>query len=336
MASVNTNNSVLKGYEDTKSQMLNDVQNNYNTMVGQTDQKYNELIQSQKDYANTQTNIQQQKTDQTIAEINQNKDKVTNDYTKQQKAAYTDYAKQTNAYGVNAEQQAAAGLQNSGYSESSKVNLFNTYQNRVISAKEVFNQAILNYDNQITQAQIANSSALAEIAFNANQKQLELALQGFQFKNELLNTLTSQKLNISSQYDNLWQSQYKTLLDESQYNEEMAYKKQRDAVADSQWQKEFALQQAQFAASKAKSSSSRSSSGSSGTKLSTTQLSESSPKISENAQKLLNNIKKTTGSSSKLISGTAKALSRSYVYNQVQNNKITNDEADYIFREAGL
>ena len=341
MASVDTNNSILKGYENTKNQLLNDVQNNYNNMVAQTDQKYNEMIQSSKNYANEQSKIQQQKTDQAIAEINQNKDKTTNDYLKQQKGAYADYATQTNAYGVNAERQAAAGLQNSGYSESAKVNLYNTYQNRITSAKEVFNQAILAYDNQITQARIANNSALAEIAYNANQKQLELALQGFQYKNELLNNLTSQKLSISSQYDNLWQSQYKALLDEAQYNEDMAFKKAEAAREQANWEKTYALQKA--AATKSSSSSRRSSrrsssrsSRSSGTKLSGSNSSSLTNNNNSNVEKLANNITKMVNTKLPYMGNINKGLARQYVNQQYNNGKLTDSDAVYIFNKAGL
>lgn len=262
MASVDLNNTTLRDINSKKDSLINEVQTNYNNQANLTDQKYNELINASKDYAKQQTNIQQQQTNQTIKEINQNKEKAEKDYTKEQKAAYADYAKQTNDYGVNAERQAAAGLQNSGFSESSKVNMYNTYQNRYVAARDSYNLAVQNYDNQIAQARIQNSSALAEIAYNALQTQLQTAIEGFQYKNELLNNLTSQKLNISSTYDNMWQSQYQTLLNEAQYNEDMAYQKQRDAVADSQWQKEYQLSQQSLARSS--SGGSRSSGGSGG------------------------------------------------------------------------
>lgn len=248
MASVDLNNTTLRDINSKKDSLVNEVQTNYNNQVNLTDQKYNELINASKDYAKQQSNIQQQQTNQTIKEINQNKEKAEKDYTKEQKGAYADYAKQTNDYGVNAERQAAAGLQGSGYSESSKVNMYNTYQNRYVAARDSYNLAIQNYDNQIAQARIQNSSALAEIAYNALQTQLQTAIEGFQYKNELLNNLTSQKINISSTYDNMWQSQYQTLLNEAQYNEDMAYQKQRDAVADSQWKTEMDSKNAQWQA----------------------------------------------------------------------------------------
>lgn len=244
MATVDRNDERLQQYESTKNNLINQAQTNYNKVSSGAEQKYNELINATKDYGEKQAEITQAKTDQTITEINQQKDQANKDYIKEQKGAYTDYARQTNAYGTNAEIQASAGLAGSGYSESSKVNMYNTYQNRYMTAREAYNRAVLNYDNQIAQAQLQNNAQLAEIAFNSLQTQLQLALEGFQYQNELLNNLLSQKLNISSTYDNLWQSQYNTLLNEAQFNEQMAYQRERDAVADSQWQQQFNLSKA--------------------------------------------------------------------------------------------
>ena len=244
MASVNTDDERLKQYDSTKNNLINQAQTNYNKVSSGAEQKYNELINATKDYGKQQAEITQAKTDQAITEINQQKDFAEKDYIKEQKGAYTDYAKQTNAYGTNAETQAVAGLTGSGYSESSKVNMYNTYQNRYMTAREAYNKAVLNYDNQIAQARLQNSAQLAEIAFQTLQTQLQLALEGFQYQNELVNNLINQKLNITSTYDNLWQSRYNTLLNESQFNEQMAYQRERDAIADAQWQQQFNLSKA--------------------------------------------------------------------------------------------
>ena len=249
MASVDLNNAKLQEYENEKNSLINQAQINYDNTSKGAEQKYNELINATKEYGDKQADITQQQTNQTIAEINQQKDKAEKDYIKEQKAGYVDYAKQTNAYGTNAEVQAVAGLTGSGYSESSKISAYNTYQNRYATARESYNQAVLNYNNQIAQAQIQNSALLAEIAFNSLQAQLQLSLEGFQYQNELLNNLLSQKMNISSTYNSLWQSQYNTLLNEAQFNEQMAYQKQRDAVEDSQWQQQYNLSRAKVSSS---------------------------------------------------------------------------------------
>ena len=277
MATVNRNDETLQKLDNTKNTLINEAQANYNKVSSGAEDKYNELIEASKNYGEQQAEITQQQTNQTIAEINQNKDKVEKDYIKEQKAGYADYAKQTNAYGTNAEIQASAGLQGSGFSESSKISAYNTYQNRYATAREVYNQAVLNYNNQIAQAQIQNNAQLAEIAFNSLQTQLQLALEGFQYQNELLNNLFNQKLNVSTSYDNLWQSQYNTLLGEAQFNEQMAYQRERDAIADSQWQQQFNLSRAKASSS---SGSARLTSGSS-KKTGSSGLTDSSKKNSK-------------------------------------------------------
>lgn len=262
MATVNKNDETLQEYKSTKNTLINEAQANYNTVSTGAKEQYNELINATKDYGKTQAEITQNQTNQTIKEINQNKELAEKDYIKEQKAGYVDYAKQVNDYGVNAEVQASAGLQGSGFSESSKVSAYNTYQNRYVTARESYNVAVMNYNNQIAQAQLQNSAQLAEIAFNSLQTQLQLALEGFQYQNELLNNLFNQKLSVSSTYESLWQSHYNTLLGEAQFNEQMAYQRERDAIADAQWQAQYELSKKKVASSGGGSSSTKLTNGS--------------------------------------------------------------------------
>ena len=194
---VNYNDKRFAEVEADKKTAINNANNTYNTMINQSDAKYNELIQASKDYATTQQQIQQDNTNFAIEKIEQQKDKTERDYTKEQTAAYTDYQKATDQYGVNAEALAQNGMSDTGFAESSKVQAFTTYQNRYAVARESYNQAVLNYDNAIKEAQLANNAQLAEIAFQALQKQLEYSLQGFQYKNQILQT----KLKTQSQLD---------------------------------------------------------------------------------------------------------------------------------------
>ena len=257
-----TDDKRLTAVEDAKKEAINTANNTYNNMINQTDSKYNELINANKDYATKQQEIQQQNTDFAIEQINQQKEKAEKDYTKEQTGAYTDYQKVTDQYGVNAEQMATSGLQNTGYAESSKVQAFTSYQNRYATAREVYNNAVLSYDNAIKDAQLKNNAQLAEIAFQSLQTQLQYALEGFQYKNELLQTKLQTQIQLDSEYNNRYQQVLSQINTENslaeqirQYNESMAYQKQRDAIADSQWQQQFNL---------SKQSSSGGSGGSSG------------------------------------------------------------------------
>lgn len=243
---IDYNDQRLKQVESDKQNALNNANNMYNSMINNSDKFYNDQIQASKDYAQKQQEIQQANTDFAIEKIEQQKQQAEKDYTKEQKGAYTDYQKQINDYGVNAEQQAVQGLSNSGYSESSKVSMYNTYQNRIATARDSFNRSILNYDNGIKDAQLQNNSALAEIAYNALKSQLELGLQGFQYKNSLLES----QLNAQQTIEQTYQSKWDSILDQMnkdrefaesvrQFNENLAFQKQQEANSQARWNAQY-------------------------------------------------------------------------------------------------
>lgn len=243
---IDYNDQRFKQVESEKQSALNNANNTYNTMINNSDKYYQDQIQASKDYATKQQEIQQANTDFAIEKIEQQKEQAEKDYTKEQKGAYADYQKQTNDYGVNAEQMASSGLSNSGYSESSKVSMYNTYQNRVATARDSFDRSILNYNNGIKDAQLQNNSALAEIAYNALQKQLELGLQGFQYKNSLLESQLNMQQTIENTYQNKWQSVLDQMnkdreFQESvrQYNESLAFQKQQEANSQARWNAQY-------------------------------------------------------------------------------------------------
>lgn len=254
-----------KRFQEVKNQeatALRETQGTYDNMINSTDSYYQQQIDASKEWGDKQSELQQAQTDFAIEKVEQTKAQAKKDYEKEQRGAYTDYQKQTNQYGVNAEQQAAQGLQGSGYSESTRTSMYNTYQNRYMAARESYNKAILNYDNSIKEAQLANNAQLAQIAYETLQKQLELSLQGFQYKNQLL--LQKQEA-VNAQKDRYYQ-RYKDVLSQintensmaeqiRQYNESLAFQKQQAAQQQANWEKEYALAQA---------SAARSSSGGSG------------------------------------------------------------------------
>lgn len=199
---VNYDDERFAQVEGDKQQALTDLEQTYGGMINQTDDYYQAQIDAANQWADKQSQLQQEKTDFTIEQIEQQKDKAQKDYTKEQSGAYVDWQKQSNQYGVNAEQQAAAGMDGTGFSESSQVGMYNTYQNRIASARESYNQAVLNYDNAIKDARLQNNSVLAEIAYEALQQQLELSLQGFQYKNQLILDQANKKTELENTYYN--------------------------------------------------------------------------------------------------------------------------------------
>lgn len=233
---IDYNDQRFQQVNNEKQQKLNEVNTTYNNMINQSDQYYNNLAKEAEAYGNKQQELQQQKTDFAIDKIEQQKEWAKQDYTKEQKGAYQDYAKQTNNYGVNAEQMAQNGLLGTGYAESSRVAMYNAYQNRVATARESYNRAVVDYDNAIKDAQLSNNSVLAELAHNTLQTKLELALQGFQYKNDLIKT----KLNEVNKVEDSYYSRWNDVLQQINKEKAFEYQKERDRIADQQYAQSLA------------------------------------------------------------------------------------------------
>ena len=226
----------------------------YDDMINNSDKYYQDQINAAKDYAKEQKEAQQQQTDFTIDKINQEKEQTRKDYVKGQKGAYSDWQKQSNNYSANAENLATNGLSNSGYAQSMQVSMWNTYQNRKASAMESYNKAALNYDNGIKEAQLANNSALAQIAYNALQQELELSLQGFKYRNQLLQQKQTQLQNINDNYYNRYQNVLAQINAEierqraqDQWDAEFKQKQEQYEESRKQWREEFNQKERQYA-----------------------------------------------------------------------------------------
>lgn len=202
---IDYNDERFQKVESNRDAALKEMDDTYNGMIDKTDSFYQAQIDASKEWADKQAQLQQEKSDFAIDQIEQQKQQAQKDYTKEQSGAYADWQKQSGQYGVNAEQMAAQGMRNSGYSESAQVAMYTAYQNRVATARESYVKAIQNYDNAITEARLQNNSLLAEIAYNALQQQLELSLQGFQYNNQLVLDKTKQKLEVENMYYNRYQ-----------------------------------------------------------------------------------------------------------------------------------
>lgn len=229
----------------------------YDDMIDSVDAFYQKQINAVQQHADKQAQIQQERTDFAIEQIEQQKDQTKQDYTKEQSGAYVDWQKQSAEYGANAEAMADMGMSNTGYSESSQVSMYNQYQSRVATARESYSRAILNYDNAIKDARLQNNAALAEIAYNALKTQLELSLEGFQYKNSLIQEQTKLNLEIENQnwgryMDVLDQINTENALAEEQrqFNEKMAEERRQYnttlAEQKRQYNSTLALEKAQL------------------------------------------------------------------------------------------
>lgn len=262
------NDKRLTAINKEEEKTLNKSNTMYNSMIKDSQKYYDAQVQASKDYADKQSQLQQEQTDFAIEKIEQEKEQANKDYIREQSGAYTDWQKESNRYGANAEEMAAGGFANSGYSESSQVSMYNTYQNRVATARETYNKAVLNYDNMMKEAMLQNNVVQAEIAYNALKEQLSLSLQGLQYKNQLLETQANKQLEIKNMYHNQYQDVLNQINTENalaeqirQHNESLAL--QREQLAEQK--RQFNVTQANKGSSGRSSggSSSRSSGGSS-------------------------------------------------------------------------
>ena len=266
--SVNYNDPRFDEVEDDKREALSDLEQVYGGMIDNSDEYYQAQIDASKEWAEKQTQIQQEQTDFAIEQIEYQKELAKKDYIKEQSASYVDWQKQSNQYGANAEQMAAQGMTNTGYSESSQVSMYNTYQNRVATAREAYNRAVANYNIAIKDARLQNNAALAEIAYQALQQQLELSLEGFQYKNSLIIEQANKKLEVENMYYNRYQDVLQQINTENalaeeirQYNESLALEREKLAEDQRQFNAQLAEEQRQFNAVQASKSSGGSSGG---------------------------------------------------------------------------
>ena len=260
---VNYNDERFTQVETDKQEALTQVENTYNGLIDKTDQYYQAQIDASKEYADKQTELQNQQTEFAIDKIEQEKANAEKDYIKEQSGAYVDWQKQSNPYGVKSEQMAAGGLAGSGYSESSQVSMYNTYQNRVATAREAFTRIVADFTNAMTEARLKNSVALAEIAYQAQQQQLELSLQGFQYRNQLLLEMANKKTETENIYYQRYQDVLQQINQENalaeeirQYNESLAFQKEQAAADKAYKNAQLALQREQFNWQKSQASSS--------------------------------------------------------------------------------
>ena len=233
---VNYDDERFAKVESDKKQALTDLEKTYGGMVDQSDAFFNAQIDASKQWADKQSQLQQEQTDFTIQQVEQQKEQAKSDYTKEQSGAYQDWQKQSAKHGVNAEQRASMGLTGSGFSESARVSMYTTYQNRVARARETYKLAVKNYNNQITQARIQNNAVLAEIAYNALKEQLTYSLEGFQYKNNLILEQANKKVEM----ENMYYQRYQDVL--NQINTENAF-----AEEIRQFQENMAFQEAENA-----------------------------------------------------------------------------------------
>lgn len=276
---IDPNDKRLTTVTTEKNQALTANDKMYNDMISAGSENYENAVDGVNDWAAEQKKLQQQQTDFAIEQIEQQKKQAKTDFQKEASAAYVDYQKQSNPYGVEAEKRAAMGMTNTGYSESSLVSRYNQYQVRYTAAREIYQKALMNYNNAINEAKLQNSSILAEIAYEAFQKETELTLQWMLYENTLLQSKADDKLQIMGLYENKYQNVLDQINKENSLAEEVRQYNLSLEEEKRQYDATMAFQREQFNYQKAKDAAASSGGGSSGGGGGTTR----SSKVSEKA-----------------------------------------------------
>ena len=214
--------------------------------INQSNQTYNDLLasntqlaQQQKDYINnwqtTQNEIADKNASYQTELQNQNKQKAQNEFKNESIASKNAYYDFINPYGANAEIQAQNGLNNTGYSETTKLGAWNTQQNRTAQARASMNNAIQQYDNAIKEIELNRDTTKSQYALQALQQQLEAAMQEFNNSSQLKQNQLSNNQALESEYNN----RYDTV-----WNQINTEKQQTEAIR--QYEQNYALQQQQY------------------------------------------------------------------------------------------
>lgn len=214
-------------------------------LENQTNQLYEQQINQQNSIIDTST---QQITD----EIERNKQKAEQEAEKTNRALYTDYQKQINPYGVNAEHLAEQGLANSGLAETTKAKYYNTYQTARTEATNNANIIKADFDAQITQARQNGDIQKAQSALEMyKQKISDLSnFYNLRFQVDQFNYNKERDTIADSQWEKEYQRALQEALWEQKFNQaQFDYQKQRDKVSDSQWEKEYQLSKKKATAS---------------------------------------------------------------------------------------
>lgn len=253
---VNYNDERFTKVENEKQTELNKYNEKYDSLINER----NQFTKEQQDYIDrweeTQKNIANDNLKYQEDLYNQKQQKAEQEYQDEAKASYIDYQKEVDKYGVSRENVVNNGLQNSGYAESSKVDMYNTYQNRVATARKGLNDAKLEFDNAIKEARLQNNATLAENALKALEQKLNIAMEGFNYKSEQENNRMNWNYNINNTYYNRYkdvedQINYENEQAEAirQFNEQMAYQKEQQRLEQERWEKELEYQKQQDAIS---------------------------------------------------------------------------------------
>jgi hypothetical protein len=209
----------------TEEERYQKLANERQTVFDKSNQTYEDLINQNNaysqgvdtylnNYQTTQNDIYDKQLAYQTELQNQNKEKAEREFQKEAQASKNAYYDFINPYGVQAEIQAKNGLAGSGYSETVKSQAWTTQQNRTAQARASMNEAKLQFDNAIKEAQLNNDTQKAQLALQIlEQKQNEM-LRSFNYTSEARQNQLNNYQNLDSDYNNRYNTLYNQIADE--------------------------------------------------------------------------------------------------------------------------
>lgn len=311
----------IKRLEAEKQGKVTNVNSTYEQMLADNQAMLDKNNSWQDEYLRNQQDLLDQGTNLITNQLQQKQRDADNSYKREAMSSEADYQKFINPYGVQAEKMAAAGLSGAeGYSESTKSRAYTTSRMRTAQALANKNKIIAEYDNAIAEAKLNNDSQKATIALDLLKQKLANEMNALQISLGLKQNQMDYQTNIDNTYYNRYQDVFNQQNYEReqaealrQYQEQLAYQKERDRVLDSQWQKQYNLSAQKAAEQKQQ-------------EIDLYNAKSNTP-ISHIARELIN-----YGSDGKLNKNAIINSVNSYY----QKGQLTKEEVNYIFDQLGI
>lgn len=255
---MNSEDQRLKALETEKASTLSSQNDVYNKLLEENKALLEKQNSWQDQYQTQQNAVLDQTTALTTSDLQKKQAANEQAYQREAAASESSYQKAINPYGVQAEQQAAAGLQGSGYSETAKMMAYNTARNRTATARQTAKTVDAEYQTAIAEAKLNNDSQKAALALELLQSKLQNELTAFQTSSSLMQNQLSTTTATNESYYNKYQDviaqqnyEKEQALALQQYEQQLAYQKERDLISDKQYEEQLAQAKAEAATSAA-------------------------------------------------------------------------------------
>lgn len=210
------------------------------TQTANTGSDTQSLLEQYEKIAEQQKQALQKQQQLTTDQINAQKNDVMQTYNDNARQAYIN-----SMLGKKSVEQelSRAGLNTSGLLGSAYANVENAYGNNLVGLQKSRDASVNDINKQLNEAQLQYSIKESELLSDIENAKLELQKYG----NELAYQKYQDALNNYMTFANY---DYNKAIDDRNYN----YQVERDKVADSQWEREYALSKKKSTASKSSSS----------------------------------------------------------------------------------